>query len=176
MVDAPAGEAIPRRGRGTEGTGDERPLTWEDAQQRLSRGGWFWLTTIRPDGAPHVRPLFAVWSDAAIYVASKDTARKSRNLAGEARCTLAHDAGDAHLVVEGVARRVDDEPTLRRVSDAYQSTYEWPTTPSGGKLDAEYGAPTSGGPPYDVYEITPTKVIAFPTYDGAGFEPTRWRF
>jgi hypothetical protein len=44
-----------------------------------------------------------------------------------------------------------------------------------GKLDAEYGAPTSGGPPYDVYEITPTKAFGLPT-DGESFTPTRWRF
>jgi hypothetical protein len=42
-------------------------------------------------------------------------------------------------------------------------------------LVPEFGAPTSGGPPYDVYEITPTKAFGFPT-DGESFTPTRWRF
>jgi len=37
-----------------------------------------------------------------------------------------------------------------------------PTRISGGKLDADYGAPTSGGPPYDVYEATPTRAVGFP--------------
>jgi hypothetical protein len=57
-------------------------------------------------------------------------------------------AGDLHLIVEGEARRMDDEATLRRAS---------------------------GGPPYAVYEITPTKAFALPT-DGESTTPTRWRF
>ena len=89
---------------------------------------------------------------------------------------LTHDAGDLHLVVEGVARRVSDDATLGRASAAYAQTYGWPTTPADGRLDAEYGAPTSGGPPYDVFEIAPTKVIGLPTGEGGDFTPTRWRF
>ena len=84
-MDGPVGEAIPRKGRGT-GAGGSQPLAWSEAEQRLSRGGWFWLTTVRPDGAPHVMPVFSVWSGSALFVASKDTARKSRNLAAEPRC------------------------------------------------------------------------------------------
>ena len=174
----PAGEAMPRKGRGTAATGEagsSRPLRWEDATQRLTTGGWFWLVTVRPDGAPHVMPVFAVWSDPALFVCSKDTARKSRNLEADGRCVVTTDSGDLHLIVEGTARRVDDEATLRRASDAFNAIYDWPTRVSGGKLDADYGAPTSGGPPYNVYEITPTKAFALPT-DGETTTPTRWRF
>ena len=178
-MDGMVGEAIPRTGRGTEAdseAGVSQPLPWSEAQQRLSQGGWFWLATVRPDGAPHVMPVFSVWSQAALFVASKETARKSRNLAAEPRCVITHDAGDLHLVVEGVARKVADDATLTRASEAFGATYGWPTVPQDGKLDAEYGAPTSGGPPYDVFEIVPTKVIGLPTGQGGEFTPTRWRF
>jgi len=40
---------------------------------------------------------------------------------------------------------------------------EWPTTPAGDELDAEYGAPTSGGPPYRVYEIRPIRAFGLPS-------------
>ena len=46
---------------------------------------------------------------------------------------------------------------------------------AGDELDAEYGAPTSGGPPYRVYEIRPAKGFALPI-DGEAFAPTRWHF
>ena len=175
-MDAPSGEAIPRRGRGTGDDMSETALPWEEAERRLGKGGWFWLATVRPDGAPHVMPVFAVWSEGALYLASKDSARKSRNLAAEPRCVLTHDAGDVHLVVEGTARRVVDEATLRRVSEAYGATYGWPTRVADGQLDADYGAPTSGGPPYDVYEITPVRAIGLPTGADDSIAPTRWRF
>ncbi|MEJ7773017.1 MAG: pyridoxamine 5'-phosphate oxidase family protein [Geodermatophilaceae bacterium] len=87
MHAGPAGEAMSREGRGTAAAseaGNSRPIPWEAAQQRLTKGGWFWLATVRPDGAPHAMPLLAVWSQSALYVSSKETARKSRNLAAEA--------------------------------------------------------------------------------------------
>lgn len=175
---APTGVAMSRAGKGTRAAseaGGSQPLGWGEAQRRLTRGGWFWLATTRPDGAPHVMPVFAVWAEGALYVASKGSARKSRNLVADGRCAIATDAGDLHLVVEGEARHVRDEQTLRLASDAFQAIYEWPTVVAGGRLDAEYGAPTSGGPPYDVFEITPVKAFGLPT-DGESSTPTRWRF
>jgi predicted DNA-binding protein (MmcQ/YjbR family) len=47
-------------------------------------------------------------------------------------------------------------------SGAFKASYDWPTVVAGDQLDAEYGAPTSGGPPYNVYEITPAKAFALP--------------
>ena len=84
----PTAEAMSREGKGTAAAGEagnSRPIRWEDAQQRLTKGGWFWLATVRPDGAPHAMPVFAVWSESVLFVSSKETARKSRNLAADGR-------------------------------------------------------------------------------------------
>lgn len=175
----PTAEVMPREGKGTEAStkaGNSQPLTWEDAEMRLTNGGWFWLATVRPDGAPHVMPVLAVWTDSALFVSSKESARKSRNLEADGRCVVTTDAGDVHLIVEGKARRARDEATLRRASDAFKAIYGWPTVVAGEKLDAEYGAPTSGGPPYDVYELMPTNAFGLPTVEDESFAPTRWRF
>jgi hypothetical protein len=120
-------------------------------------------------------PVLAVWSESALYVSSKETAKKSRNLAADGRCVIITDAGDLHLIVEGEAQRVRNEATVRRASDAFNSIYDWPTMVTEDKLAAEFGAPSSGGPPHDVSEMTPTKAFGFPT-DGESFTPTRWRF
>ena len=110
----PTGEAMSREGEGTAAVteaGNSRPIRWEVAQERLTTGGWFWLGTVRPDGAPHAMPVLAVWSESALYVSSKETARKSRNLAADGRCVITTDTWDLHLIVEGEARRVRDEAT-----------------------------------------------------------------
>jgi hypothetical protein len=39
--------------------------------------------------------------------------------------------------VEGVARRVGDEATLRRASEAFKAIYDWPTLVTGDRLDAD---------------------------------------
>jgi hypothetical protein len=173
---APAAEAITPTGKGADVTPGSQVLDWAEAKRRLTAGSWRWLATVRPDGAPHVMPVFGAWSDeaSAVFVASKDTARKSRNLDADGRCVLTTDVDGVHLVVEGDASRVRDTDTLERASAAFEQVYGWPTTIAGDQLDAEYGAPTSGGPPYRVYQIVPSKVFALPS--GADFMPTRWRF
>lgn len=40
-----------------------------------------WLSSVRPDGAPHVVPTWFVWDGTAIIVLSKPAAQKVRNLA-----------------------------------------------------------------------------------------------
>ena len=107
-------------------------------------------------------------------LASKDRAVKSRRLDEDGRCSLAIDLGRAHLVVEGMAIRLTEEADLDRASRAMMDVYDWPTTVVGDELDAPYAAPTSGGPPFRVYEITPQRAFAFPTNDQ--FEPTRFTF
>lgn len=174
---SPITELIPRRGRGTEAeteAGNTQPLDWEVAVERFEQGGWFWLSTVRPDGRPHAMPCFAAWSGSSFFVASKATARKSRNLDANPSCVLAKDAGDAHLVIEGQVRRVRDAEGLRRAAEAMLRIYDWPTRPLGDELDADYGAPTSGGPPYRVYEIVPVRAFGLPLDET--FAPTRWQF
>src|SRR5215218_3185183 len=176
MAQAPIAEAMSREGKGTEATteaGRSHPLPWSEAERRMAGGGWFWLATVRPDGAPHVMRLFAAWANTSFFIASKDRARKSRNLEAEPRCVITTDTGDLHVIVEGIAEHVRDATALQRAASALEVVYGWPTRVDGDHLDADYGAPTSGGPPYEVYEVTPTKAFALPT-DGESTTPTRW--
>jgi hypothetical protein len=176
MAHTPRAEAMSREGKGTQATseaGRSRPLSWTEVERRLARGGWFWLATVRRDGGPHVMPVFAAWSGTSFFLASNNRARKSRNLEAESRCVISTDTGDLHVVVEGVAHHAHDEESLQRAVDAFQSVYGWPTRIQGSQLDADYGAPTSGGAPFEVYEVTPVKAFGFPT-DGESITPTRW--
>jgi hypothetical protein len=174
----PSAEVIPRRGRGTEPAEDqERPVIadWEMVQGKLRDGPFpAWLATIGRGGAPHLRPVFAAWGGASFYVVSKRDAVKSRNMRADGRCSVSADIGSMHVVVEGEARRVTDQEQLEEASRAMSDVYDWSTEVVGEELDADYGAPTSGGPPYEVYEVQPSKALGFPA--GDGLEPTRWRF
>jgi Pyridoxamine 5'-phosphate oxidase len=102
-----------REGKGAE-AGRSRPLPWSEAERRLAGGGWFWLATVRPDGAPHVMPLFAAWANTSFFIASKDRARKSRNLEAEPRCVITTDTDDLHIIVEGIASHRDPHKGARR--------------------------------------------------------------
>ena len=38
-------------------------LPWSWAEERLRDSRNYWLATVRPDGRPHVMPVWAVWDD-----------------------------------------------------------------------------------------------------------------
>ena len=176
VASRPLTEIIPRTHPLTRPAGEPNllPAEWPELEALLREGsGTTWLSVPSPDGV-HVRPLFAAWTGSSFVLASKDRAVKSRRLDEDGRCSLAIDLGRAHLVVEGMAIRLTEEADLDRASRAMMDVYDWPTTVVGGELDAPYAAPTSGGPPFRVYEITPQRAFAFPTNDQ--FEPTRFTF
>ena len=105
-------------------------------------------------------PLFAVWAGTSLLYRQQGSAWKSRNLEAEPRCVISTDTGDLHVIVEGIAHHVRDQATLEKAVRAFEAIYGWPTRVDGSHLDADYGAPTSGGPPYEVYEVTPAKAFA----------------
>lgn len=157
----PSTEVMPRTGAGTAAAteaGETTTFEWTAVQQAFRTAGHeFCLTKVNADGLPHVAPVFAAWADAAFFVATKATARKTRDLQGDGRCVVATNIGDAHVVV------------------AFTEVYDCPTTIIGDEIEAPYAAPTSGGSPFLIWELRPVKAFGFPT-DGESAAPTRWRF
>jgi nitroimidazol reductase NimA-like FMN-containing flavoprotein (pyridoxamine 5'-phosphate oxidase superfamily) len=130
---------------------------WQEARGRLEKADTYWLTTMRPDGRPHVMPLMAVWMDGALYFTSSEISRKAKNVARNPRCVLTVGSLDLpaiDLVVEGEASRVSDQSKLRRVAEVYGSKYGWDVTVRDAAFYGD-GAPTAGPPPYVVFEVTP---------------------
>jgi hypothetical protein len=146
------------------------PTPWAEARGRLEKAEVFWLASVRPDGRPHITPLFAVWLDGALYFCTGPGERKAKNLAHNAHCMLMTGCNAIErldLVVEGQARRVSDEALLRRVEEQYIEKYGWHFVIREG---AFYG---EGGLAY-VYEVAPEQAFGFGK--GKSFSQTRWRF
>jgi hypothetical protein len=61
---------------------------WPKALALLKQAGLFWVSTVRPDGRPHVAPVVAVWLDGALYFTSGPGEQKSRNLAANRQCAV----------------------------------------------------------------------------------------
>jgi hypothetical protein len=155
------------------------PIDWErvrdtltsDIAQAPGTGGpdrhTPWLTTINPDGSPHLTPVGFVQLDGVWYFTSGPGTRKSRNIAADPRCVVSVATHPFDLVIEGRAGRVTDADELRSVADAYHKQ-GWPSQVEGDALTAEYSAPSAGPPPWHVYKITPATVFAFGTAEPYG--------
>lgn len=153
------------------------PTPWEDGRRQLEKAEVFWLSTVRPDGRPHVTPLISVWLDGALYFCTGQSERKAKNLTHNPHCILTtgcNTLGDAlDLVVEGNAIRVTDETKLGSIAAAYESKYG-----NNWRFEVHDGAFVHAGSHHGavalVYEVLPTTAFAF--RKGAVFSQTRWRF
>jgi Pyridoxamine 5'-phosphate oxidase len=105
-----------------------------------------WLTTINPDGSPHVTPVGCVQLDGVWYFTSGPATRKSRNIATDSRCSVSVATHPFDLVIEGTASRVTDADVLRSVAAEYNRG-EWPAQVEGDAFTAEFSAPSAGPPP-----------------------------
>ena len=152
---------------------DASATTWDEARRVLESAELSWISTVRTDGRPHVTPLVAVWLDGATHFSTGPDEQKARNIAKNPQVSLLTGCNrweeGLDVVVEGVAERVTDDATLRRLATAWTTKWdgrwEFEATNEGFHHD-------EGGLAY-VFAVRPTKVLAF----GKGpFSHTRHRF
>ncbi|MGH9189223.1 MAG: hypothetical protein ACRD0Q_04185 [Acidimicrobiales bacterium] len=100
--------------------------------------------------------------------------RKARNVARDARCSLAVSIRDAD-VVEGGAERVTDPAVIARLAKAW-ADQGWPAEPdqSDSGITAPFNAPSQGPPPWNVYRIAPRSAIVALSTEPGGL--SRFRF
>jgi pyridoxine/pyridoxamine 5'-phosphate oxidase len=155
------------------------PIPWSRALKQLEAAPdtqtprSTWLSTVRPDGRPHVAAVGALWVDGRFYFTSGAGTRKSRNLAANPNCVLSSALPDLDLVVEGRASKVTDQATLERLAQRY-AAQGWPARATDGALTAEFSAPSAGPPPWELFVVT--AVVAFAVATAKPYGAMRWRF
>ncbi|RDH79223.1 pyridoxamine 5'-phosphate oxidase family protein [Mycolicibacterium moriokaense] len=85
---------------------DARATPWASALAILGEAEVCWLSTVRPDGRPHVTPLLAAWSLGGVCFTTGGRERKALNLERNPRCVLTAGTNaltGVDVVIEGVA-------------------------------------------------------------------------
>ncbi len=92
-------------------------------ERRLQTEQNLWLASVRPNGTPHLVPIWFVWVAGKIYLCTGADSVKVRNLKQNSQVSVALEDGAQPVVIEGRAR------PLARVEDAvraeFQRKYEW---------------------------------------------------
>jgi nitroimidazol reductase NimA-like FMN-containing flavoprotein (pyridoxamine 5'-phosphate oxidase superfamily) len=152
------------------------PTSWAQARGELQHAQLYWLSTVRPDGRPHVTPLLGVWLNGAMYFSTGSTERKARNLAQNSYSILTTGRNTLDdgldLVVEGEAAKVSDETELRSVADMFESKYGPRFTAPEGTWFGLGDAIRSGN--CLVFRVAPSTAFGFGK--GKSYSQTRWRF
>jgi nitroimidazol reductase NimA-like FMN-containing flavoprotein (pyridoxamine 5'-phosphate oxidase superfamily) len=135
-------------------------LPWSYARERLEKSHNYLLSTTRPDGSPHLAPIWGLWFEEKFYFSTGRQSRKGRNLAANPRCVVSTDRINDVVIVEGVAEEVPVPSIPQPLFDLYPAKYPpW-------KLDPSLGP---------VFVVRPRVVFAFPEPDFTTAS-TRWHF
>ena len=165
---------------------DEAAQEWSDVAARFDQGDFMsldndgpphystWLTTLNPDGSPHITAVGALWDGDSFWFQTADHTRKAKNIARDARCAVGLGLPGNDIVVEGTAEKVTDPDDVARIANLYATRGGWPATPdeAGTGITAPFNAPGLGPPPWFVYRITATTATSVKHEGGL----TRWTF
>jgi nitroimidazol reductase NimA-like FMN-containing flavoprotein (pyridoxamine 5'-phosphate oxidase superfamily) len=139
---------------------DAGATSWADTEAALERAELYWITTVRPDGRPHVTPLIGLWHDGAMHFCTGLGEQKARNLSGNPHVALTTGsnawAEGLDVVVEGTAARITDGAELQRVAEAIEAKYGsfWHFDVADGGFDSPNGVA-------GVFRVDASKVLAF---------------
>lgn len=131
-------------------------------QERLRTEPTVWLSSIRPDGRPHVVPVWFTWDGTTFDLYSKPNAQKVRNVRAHPEVMLAVGRPEAEWdveLIEGTASVVD-EPTATHVTDQLFDKYA--ALMARAELDRSTFVDTYSQPVH----ITPTRFVG---YGGKGW-------
>jgi PPOX class probable F420-dependent enzyme len=139
-------------------------LPWSWALKRLQDSHDYWLSTVWPDGRPHLMPVWAVWRDEALWFSSSLRARKIRNIQAGPAVSIATDDPLNPVVVEGTARIVTDSASTRAFLDEMNAKYRTGYSP-------DFLDPTRNA----TVRVRPKWAFGLDERDFPG-SPTRWEF
>lgn len=101
-------------------------LPWNHLEERMTQARNYWVGTVRPNGQPHVVPVWGVWVEGTLYFGGGPETRWSRNLAAHPQVAVHLESGDDVVILEGAVERISDPADLSvtRIDDAYEAKYQ----------------------------------------------------
>ncbi|NUM46227.1 MAG: pyridoxamine 5'-phosphate oxidase family protein [Anaerolineales bacterium] len=101
--------------------------------QRLETEKNIWVATTRPDGRPHLTPVWFAWFEEKVYICIPANSVKARNFTQNPRVALSLEDGVHPVICEGLARPIP-KPGPDGVREIYKAKYNWDFA-----ADGDYG-------------------------------------
>ncbi len=113
---------------------------------RLETQQNIWFCSVRPNGRPHLAPIWFVWHNNRFYISTEPVSVKSRNVRCNPQVILALEDGTHPVICEGKAQLLD-QPWPEDLLAAFLKKYEWDLNE-----EAQYN---------QVIEVTPEKWLSW---------------
>jgi PPOX class probable F420-dependent enzyme len=95
-----------------------------------------WLATVRPNGKPHLIPIWFVWHNARFYICTQGDSVKIKNIQANPRVSVSLEDGNKPAVAEGTAV-LSKRPYPDDIAALFQQKYNWDINAESG-TDAGY--------------------------------------
>ena len=118
----------------------------EYPQIRFASQKTIWFASVRPNGKPHLVPVWFIWHDESVYVCTEPTSVKARNISSNNLVTLAIEDTTKPVICEGEARIVQS-PWPNEVQHLFERKYNWDI-----RIEEQYTR---------LIEVTPLKWLAW---------------
>ncbi|MFN8473990.1 MAG: TIGR03667 family PPOX class F420-dependent oxidoreductase [Anaerolineae bacterium] len=126
-------------------------------ERRLYIEPFIWLSSVRPDGRPHLVPVWFLWDGETLTIFSQPNNQKIRNLRANPHVTVALEAaneGEDVAILEGTAQLLSMD-AVAPILDQYREKYEASIIALGmtpETMMATYSQPI---------RVTPTRLITW---------------
>lgn len=142
---------------------DRRLLPWEYIEKRMTDSIVYWIATTRPNGRPHVSPIWGIWHDSRFWFDGSPETRRGKNIAQNPHITVNLEDGSNAVIMEGVVTNLA-APSLElrtTLSGIYKAKY----------TDLGY-SPEPETWEAGIYVTDPHTVLAWTEF---GVDMTRWK-
>jgi len=79
-------------------------VDWEWVAGQMTRAENYWLSSVRPDGRPHVVPRWGAFIDNKLYYDGSPETRHARNIMKNPNVTLHLESGYKVVIMEGISK------------------------------------------------------------------------
>jgi general stress protein 26 len=152
-VQSPAGYRFPKEPEGL--------LPWSRAEKLLEAAHYYWVATVRPDGSPHVTPLWGAWAGGVLYLDGSPMTRWARNLAVNPAVSIHLESAEDVVILEGIVEDLSSTTAdlAQRIVASWDAKY--------GRLHPD---PAGNG----IFRFTPSRARGWST--SSLEDGTRWVF
>jgi len=92
--------------------------------ERLETQKNIWFGSVRPDGRPHLAPIWFVWHSGKLYVSTEADSVKCGNVRRNPQVVLALEDGTHPMICEGQAQLLE-KPWPKDLLGSFLKKYEW---------------------------------------------------
>lgn len=124
------------------------PVQIKKIAPRLEKENNIWFASTRPDGRPHLVPIWFIWFEQKIWICTPNGTQKIANLRRNSHASVALEDGDSPVILEGTAVIHEERPLSEPVGQVFINKYDWNIL-------------TDDDEDYILVEFTPVRMISW---------------